>query len=130
MVKIQLKYGLPFCGIDIKHKGRILTLDNILIDTGSGGTILKMDEVEKIDITIDVTDSIESIQGVGGNEFVYKKVIDEVNLGEFRINNFKVEIGVMDYGFDIDGIIGVNFLKEINAVIDLKHMIIKGENEK
>lgn len=130
MVKIQLKYGLPFCSIDIKHKGRILTLDNILIDTGSGGTILKMDEVEKIDITIDVTDSIESIQGVGGNEFVYKKVIDEVNLGEFRINNFKVEIGVMDYGFDIDGIIGVNFLKEINAVIDLKHMIIKGENEK
>lgn len=130
MVKIQPKYGLPFCSIDIKHKGRILTLDNILIDTGSGGTILKMDEVEKIDITIDVTDSIESIQGVGGNEFVYKKVIDEVSLGEFRINNFKVEIGVMDYGFDIDGIIGVNFLKEINAVIDLKHMIIKGENEK
>ena len=78
MVKIKLKYGLPFCSIDVKHNGRILTLDNILIDTGSGGTILKMVEVEKIDISIDVTDSIESIQGVGGSEFVYKKVIDEV----------------------------------------------------
>lgn len=92
MVKIKLKYGLPFCSIDIKHKGRILTLDNILIDTGSGGTILKM---------------------------------DEVSLGEFKVNDFKVEIGVMDYGFNINGIIGVNFLKEINAVIDLKDMIIK-----
>lgn len=129
MVKIQLKYGLPFCSIDIKHKGKILTLDNILIDTGSGGTILKMDEVEKIDISIEVTDSIESIQGVGGNEFVYKKVIDEVSLGEYRVNNFKVEIGVMDYGFNINGIIGINFLKEINAVIDLKQMVIKGESK-
>lgn len=36
----------------------------------------------------------------------------------------------MDYGFNINGIIGVNFLKEINAVIDLKQMVIKGENEK
>lgn len=130
MVSIKLKYGLPFCSIDIKHKGRILTLDNILIDTGSGGTILKMDEVEKIDISIDVTDSIESIQGVGGNEFVYKKVIDEVSLGEYSIKNFKVEIGVMDYSFDINGIIGINFLKEINAVIDLKNMFIKGEDAK
>lgn len=126
MVKIELKYGLPFCSIDIKHKGKILNLDNILIDTGSGGTILKMEEVEKINITIDVTDSIESIQGVGGSEFVYKKVIDKVSLGDFSVNDFKVEIGVMDYGFDINGIIGVNFLKEINAVIDLKEMIIKG----
>lgn len=130
MVKIELKYGLPFCSINIKHKGKILALDNILIDTGSGGTILKMDEVEKIDISIDVTDSIESIQGVGGSEFVYKKVIDEVSLGDFSVNDFKVEIGVMDYGFDINGIVGVNFLKEINALIDLKEMIIKGENKK
>lgn len=130
MVKIELKYGLPFCSIDINHKGRILTLDNILIDTGSGGTILKMEQVEKINITIDVTDSIESIQGVGGSEFVYKKVIDKLSLGDFSVCDFKVEIGVMDYGFDINGIIGVNFLKEINAVIDLKEMIIKGENTK
>ena len=130
MVNFKLKYGLPFCSMDIRHKGRILTLDNILIDTGSGGTILKMDEVEKIDISIDVTDSIESIQGVGGSEFVYKKVIDEISLVEFCVNDFKVEIGVMDYGFNIDGIIGINFLKEINAVIDLKNMMIKGENRK
>lgn len=89
-----------------------------------------MDEVEKIDISIDVTDSIESIQGVGGSEFVYKKVIDEISLGEYSVNDFKVEIGVMDYGFNIGGIIGINFLKEINAVIDLKNMMIKGENKK
>lgn len=60
----------------------------------------------------------------------YKKVIDKVSLGDFSVNDFKVEIGVMDYGFDINGIIGVNFLKEINAVIDLKEMIIKGQNKK
>ncbi len=36
----------------------------------------------------------------------------------------------MDYGFDIGGIIGMNFLKDINAVINFKRMIIKGEKAK
>ena len=34
----------------------------------------------------------------------------------------------MDYGFDINGIIGMDFLKEINAVIDLDKMEIQVRN--
>ncbi|WP_279232902.1 hypothetical protein [Haloimpatiens lingqiaonensis] len=34
----------------------------------------------------------------------------------------------MDYGFDINGIVGMDFLKEIGAVIDLKNMkIVRSE---
>ena len=40
-----------------------------------------MDRVEEINITIDMNDSIESIHGVGGSEFVYKKIIDKIKLG-------------------------------------------------
>ena len=43
MVKLDYKYGLPFCEITIEYKGKSITLDNILLDTGSGGTIFKME---------------------------------------------------------------------------------------
>lgn len=124
MVNLELKYGLPFCSVEVIQNNKSITLNNVLIDTGSGGTVLKMYEVEKIDITIDPTDTIETIQGVGGSEFVYKKFIETLKLGNITLNNFKVEIGVMDYGFDINGIIGMDLLKKINAVIDLERMII------
>ncbi|MGL5576134.1 MAG: retropepsin-like aspartic protease [Sarcina sp.] len=125
MVDFEYRYGLPFCSIDIEYKGNYKKLENILIDTGSGGTILKMDLVEEIGVTIEVTDSIECIQGVGGSEFVYKKSIDKINLGKLEVENLKVEIGVMDYGFEINGILGIDFLRAVSAVIDLHNQRIR-----
>ena len=124
MVKLDYKYGLPFCEVTIEYKGNSITLDNILLDTGSGGTILKMDEVDKIGITIEKEDTIETISGVGGIEFVYKKEIDKIRFGILTIENFNIEIGVMDYGFEINGIIGMDFMKHIGAIIDLEKMIV------
>ncbi len=51
-------------------------LDNALLDTGSGGTIFKMDKIDELGITIEKDDNIETISGVGGIEFVCKNNID------------------------------------------------------
>lgn len=126
MVKLDLKYGLPFCKITLIYKGKYMVLDNILMDTGSGGTVLKMDRVDELGITIEKDDTIETISGVGGIEFVYKKNIDGIKLGDLVISNFTIEVGVMDYGFEINGIIGMDFLKEVGAIIDLDKMAIYG----
>ncbi|MGL5085808.1 MAG: retropepsin-like aspartic protease [Clostridium sp.] len=125
MVNLEMKYGLPFCSIEIIHNNKSKVINNVLIDTGSGGTVFKMDIVEEIDITIEPTDTIETIQGVGGCEFVYKKNIEKIKLRDLEVDNFEAEIGVMDYGFDINGIIGIDFLVKINAIIDLYKMVIK-----
>ena len=50
-----------FCDIQIDNNKKKLIIEDVLIDTGSGGTILKMDKVEEIDITIDENDTIETI---------------------------------------------------------------------
>ncbi|WP_252254118.1 retropepsin-like aspartic protease [Clostridium sp. ZBS12] len=128
MVNLKYMYGLPFCSISLVYKNKEMKLDNVLVDTGSGGTLLKMDKVEEIGVIIEEDDTIETIEGVGGIEFVYKKNIDELIIADIRVKNFKVEIGVMDYGFDIDGIIGIDFLKKINALIDLDKMEIQARN--
>lgn len=128
MVKLEYRYGLPFCSISLLYKDKEMKLDNVLVDTGSGETLLKMDKVEEIGIVIEEDDTIETIEGVGGIEFVYKKNIDKLVIGDINVENFKVEIGVMDYGFDINGIIGMDFLKKINALIDLDKMEIQVRN--
>lgn len=124
MVKLDIKYGLPFCKVTLIYKGKSISLDNVLLDTGSGGTVFKMDKVDEIGITIDKDDTIETISGVGGIEFVYKKTIDGINFGDMEIKDFIIEVGVMDYGFEINGIIGMDFLKKAGAIIDLDKMIV------
>lgn len=126
MIKLNKKYGLPFCDLTVCYKGKVLKINNVLVDTGSGGTILKMDLVEKIGLTIDINDEIEAISGIGGKEFVFIKNVDFLEIGNLKINDFKVEIGTMDYGFDINGIVGMDFLAKTGAIIDLENMTISG----
>lgn len=125
MVNLQLKYGLPFCSVKLIYKEKEMLIEDVLLDTGSGGTVFKMDKVEEIGITIEDEDTIETISGIGGSEFVYKKEVDVIKIGELGIKNFRVEIGVMDYGFNINGILGMDFLESIGAVIDLDKMVVK-----
>lgn len=51
MVKLDLKYGLPFCTVKLSYNGKCMFIDNVLLDTGSGGSVFKMDVVEEIGIT-------------------------------------------------------------------------------
>ena len=124
MVKLELNYGLPFCQVMLTYKGKSLVLDNVLVDTGSGGSVFKMDKVDELGITIEKDDIIETISGIGGSEFVYKKNVDKLQLGESEVTDFTIEVGVMDYGFDINGILGMDFLIETGAIIDLARMEI------
>jgi hypothetical protein len=59
-------------------------------------------------------------RGVGGGvEFVFTKRVDRISVGELRVDGFEIEIGVMNYGFDIDGILGMDFLVRAGAVVNL-----------
>lgn len=92
MIKLKVVHGLLFCELMVKYDGKIIKLDNSLIDTGSGGTILKAELLEEIGIIMEPGDPIEVIRGVGGNEFVYIKKIEELIIDGSSVENFKVEI--------------------------------------
>ncbi len=72
----------------------------------------------------EVNDIVHRIRGVGGAEFVFTKTVDKLAINELQVNDFEVEIGAMDYGIDIDGIIGMDFLTLIGATIDLHRLEI------
>ncbi len=41
MVKLDLKYGLPFCSVNLCYNGKGISIDKVLLDTGSGGSVFK-----------------------------------------------------------------------------------------
>ena len=68
------------------------------------------------------------IRGVGGAEFVFTKRVETVALGALQVAHFEIEVGAMQYGFAIEGIIGLDFLMKVGAIIDLKKMEIYRSN--
>jgi hypothetical protein len=118
-MRIRIKNGLPYVSATLIHRSRRVTLRNVLLDTGSAGSIFSTDKVAGIGLTYEPEDFAHRIRGVGGSEFVFTKRVDVLKAGDLRIESFEIEIGAMNYGFEMDGIIGVDFLTAVGSLIDL-----------
>ena len=123
-MNIQVRDGLPYVTITLLHGSQQLDLANVLLDTGSAGTLFAADQVLAIGLQYEADDPVQRIRGIGGAEFVFVKRIDRLSVGELQVSDFAIEVGAMDYGFAIDGIIGTDFLLQVGAVIDLSHLEI------
>ena len=124
-MNIRVRDGLPYVAATLMYRGRQLELENVLLDTGSAGTIFSTDKLLSIGLGYDADDMVRRIRGVGGAEFVFSKLVDRLSLGELQVNDFRIEVGAMDYGFDIDGIFGMDFLVQVGAVIDLSRLEVR-----
>ncbi len=95
------------------------------MDTGSGSTVVSTDLAESIGIVAEENDMIYRISGVGRSEFVYLKRIDSIRIGEKEAVNFPLEIGAMNYGFDLNGIIGLDLLQHVKAIINIDQLTLE-----
>lgn len=121
-MKISEVYGLPFISIKLEFRGKVLQLEKVLLDTGSASTLLNADVVREVGMVPEENDLVDIIRGVGGIEYVYTKSLDSITVDGTTINDFQVEIGNMDYGLEIDGILGFNFMKQTGVVINANLM--------
>lgn len=111
-----------FTTVVIENDQQDLTLESVLVDTGSAGTIFQTEQLQQIGITCDLEDEMHRIRGIGGTEFVFSKKLEHLRVGHLLMTDFQIEVGWMDYGFDLQGILGLDFLCATNAVIDLKKL--------
>ena len=123
-MEIRVLDGLPFVTVSLDYRGQHITLDKVLLDTGSMGTIFSADKMDTIDLLPEPDDIIRQIRGVGGSEFVFLKRLDRLRVGELQKSDFQIEVGAMKYGFEIDGIVGLDFLMETQAIIDFSQLEI------
>lgn len=124
-MRLSLRDNLPFVAVTLVHRGKKVEIPHVLIDTGSGGTLFSADAVKEIGITPQGEDALRYIHGVGGSEVVFMRKIDAIEVENFSYRDFEIEVGGMDYGFDIRGILGMDFLLAAGAQIDLKQLTIE-----
>lgn len=125
-MKLEFRDGLIFTSIYITYKGAVKEIRNVVIDTGAAETIISPDVVEDIGIIAEANDKINSFYGVGGSlHYFYSKEIDKVSLGEANLNKIKMDFGVIDPKGYINGLLGLDLLMNIGAIIDLGELAIK-----
>jgi hypothetical protein len=121
-VKIRVEGGLLYVSAELVYQTRKLTLSEVILDTGSATTLFSADEVSKLGLVPQPDDPVLRVRGVGGSEFVLSKRLDSLSLGDLTVSSFPIQIGAMDYGFPIQGLIGLDFLMQAGAVIDLANL--------
>lgn len=124
-MKLQLRNGLPFVEVFVDYRRRELKQNNVLLDTGSASTIFSTDKLLMIDLLYEPEDFVHRIRGVGGAEFVFTRRVDRLEMEALTVHDFEIEVGAMDYGFEIGGIVGMDFLMRAGAVIDLSSMELR-----
>lgn len=124
-MKLRLEHGLPFVTLSISYRGSSLELSHVLLDTGSASSIFAVDRLSSIGLLPEPRDILKRIRGVGGVEFVFTKRVKRISLGDWAVEDFEIEVGAMDYGFPIEGLLGVDFLRAAQAVVDLAELEIR-----
>ena len=123
-VPIIIIDGLPFVAVTLRANGLALHLERVLIDTGSGGTAFKTDQLRTIGVELLPDDRLRFLRGIGGNETVIEKSIEAVQVGEVILSPFMVQLGAMEYGIPMDGILGFDFLLRAELIIDLNRRVL------
>jgi hypothetical protein len=121
-VKLDVDRGLLLTKLEIHHNNKILNLERVLLDTGSATTLLSAEKLLEIAVTYDLEDSLSTMRGIGGSETVFGKTLQEIRVEGQAVAGFKVQVGSMDYGFALDGILGLDFLMRVGALIDLHNL--------
>lgn len=124
-MRLALRDELPFVTVTVSHLGLPLEIPNMLVDTGSASTLLSADLMANVGIVPAAGDRIRRLRGVGGHEFVFTRRLERLLVGGHAVDDFEVEIGGMDYGFDIGGILGMDFLSAAGAVLNLRALTLE-----
>jgi len=117
-----LKQNQIFTTVSVAYQGMNTDISDVLVDTGSATSILAVDAVASISIEPVLEDIFHTIRGVGGTETVFVRHLDYLQVEQHRLPHFEIEIGGMDYGFEIKGILGMDFLIRAKAIINLAEM--------
>lgn len=119
------RHDLAFVTATLRYGGITIEIPDVLLDTGAASTVVNADLAAEAGVSVSPTDRLRRLRGVGGHEHVFTRHVDRFAVGDNGLDNFELEIGEMDYGFELGGILGMDFLRATGAVIDLAKLTIE-----
>lgn len=96
-----------------------------MVDTGAASTVIDADHAANVGIYLEPSDRSRRLRGIGGHEHVFVRIIDRFAVGGHGLDGFEIEIGELDYGFQLGGILGMDFLRAARAILDLGAFMIE-----
>ncbi|HYO17002.1 MAG TPA: retropepsin-like aspartic protease [Thermoanaerobaculia bacterium] len=96
---------------------------------GSDSSIFATDDLAPLGLVPEPRDRLRRIVGVGGREYVLTKRIEKLSFGPIQMSEFLIQIGAMEYGFPIQGVLGMDFLLKTAPVIDLGELEISWKEQ-
>jgi len=118
-MRLTLRDGLILSTVTVVYQGREVKVPDMVVDTGSASTMLSTDVVAQIGIVPELHDVLHVVRGVGGTEVVFSRRVDRLQVGPRAVGQFEIEVGGIDDAFDINGILGMDFLLRTGAIINL-----------
>ncbi|MCT4595653.1 MAG: retropepsin-like domain-containing protein [Anaeromicrobium sp.] len=120
MVKLSLKEGLLYASVKLFHQGNSIEVKDMIVDTGASHTIIIPDYLEEMDTELSDEDTIVKASGYGGKVcYSVRKRIDKVECGDILVENMKIDFGEIDPKERVNGLLGLDFLKNTGIIIDL-----------
>lgn len=125
-MKLELRNGLLFTSLKISYLGNEKIINNIVLDTGASETLISPETVLDIGIEAINSDSVNSYYGIGGDlHSFFSKSVDSLVVDNIKLNNIKLDFGIIDPQGDINGLLGLDILLQLEAYIDLKELTVK-----
>ena len=118
-MRLTLRDDLILVSVTVVYQGREVEVPDMVVDTGSATTMLSTDIVAQIGVVPELHDVLHVVRGVGGTEVVFSRRVDRLQVGPRAVEQFEIEVGGIDVAFDINGILGMDFLLRTGAIINL-----------
>lgn len=83
---IDCRDGLLFTKLLLTFQGRTGVIMNVVIDTGATHSILSPDSVRELGLEFEDDDQIVTSVGVGGKQYAFVKMVDNIEFGPFKVN--------------------------------------------
>ncbi len=110
------KKGLIWVCVAVIYDGRVTTVENCVVDTGSATTAIDIDQIE---LNYSRPAKIRRLFGVGdGTQDVIVQNVDAFRIGVHNFKDVELEFGDLKGRFGIGGFIGNDILSRCNVNID------------
>jgi len=124
-MNIEVHSGLPFVTVTLINGGHTIVIPDIVLDTGSASSLFPDEDLAQIGIRIAQDEPTRGFRGIEGSEQIWIRRVDYVAVASIAVRNLEVGVGPVNYGFGIRGILGLDFLLEAGAVIDLARLELR-----
>ena len=125
---VEIRQGLPFVTVTLTHRGQTIVIPDVVLDTGSVGSLFRTSDVQEIGLLVDERGPFRRFRGIGGTERISMRQVDRISVAPLDGRNLEIGIGNVEYGFGVRGILGLDFLLEAGAVIDLAGLELRSDS--